>query len=65
MMPDEVISYFGGWTKASRFLNMGSSTYHAWKVKGFIPIRSQHIIEKKINGDLKADVRHDLELFND
>lgn len=62
-MPQDVVDHFGGWARASRALIMGNSTHHAWKMKGFIPIRTQHIIEKKTGGVLKADVRHDLDLF--
>jgi hypothetical protein len=65
MMPSDVIEHFGTWTNASRALLMGNSTFNQWRVKGYVPIRTQHIIERKTEGALKADPRHDLELFTE
>ena len=56
MTYDDVINHFGNWSKASRMLEMGSSTNRSWIRCGFIPIETQIRIEIMMDGDLKANL---------
>jgi len=64
MVVKDILNFFGTWAEAARELRMGHNTLQTWKRKGFIPIRSQHRIERFTDGALKADVDHDFQLFD-
>ena len=53
--------YFCNWSRACRELKMGRTTITNWQKRGYIPYRSQEIIELRTNGVLKAsqmDCKH-------
>jgi len=58
MLLQELYDHYGTWTKLSRDLGFGSSTYQIWRKKGCIPYPSQLVIEKKTKGIFKADEEH-------
>jgi hypothetical protein len=58
MLLQELHAHYGTWSKMTRELELGTSTYQAWLKKGYIPYPSQLIIEKKTRGKFKADISH-------
>lgn len=55
MILDELYKYYCyNWARACRELKFGTTTIQNWKKRGYIPFRSQQIIEQKTNGILKA-----------
>ena len=55
----ELYEYYDyNWANVSRELKIGSTTLVNWRKRGYIPIRSQMVIEKKTNGLFKADIEH-------
>ena len=47
-------SYGCNWAKVARELKIGSTTLQKWKKRGYIPIRSQMVLEKRTKGIFKA-----------
>ena len=58
MLLDDLYQYYGTWTNIGRQLNLGTSTYQVWRRKGYIPFKSQLLIEHQTNGLFKADAAH-------
>ena len=58
MLLDELYKHYGNWTRLGRELSLGNSTYQVWRKKGYIPFRSQLLIERQTNGLFKAEERH-------
>lgn len=54
MKPDEVKNYYGNGYKFSKATGMSQSSLGNWISWGYVPIKSQYLIEKKSNGKLKA-----------
>lgn len=46
--------YQSNWAFASRELKIGTTTIQKWKKRGYIPIRSQMVLEKRTKGIFKA-----------
>jgi hypothetical protein len=46
------------WSRAAKSLGFGLTALHNWRKKGYIPIRSQLIIEKRTMGVFRADLKH-------
>lgn len=58
MLLEELYRHYGTWTNLVRSLNIGSTTYQVWRKRGFIPFRTQLLIENKTKGRFKADELH-------
>jgi len=58
MLLDELYSHYGTWTNMVRQLNLGSTTYLLWKKNGFIPFKTQLLIQHKTKGRFKAKEDH-------
>jgi hypothetical protein len=58
MLMKELHDYYGNWSKLTRELDLGISTYQGWVKKGYIPYTTQLIIEKKTKGKFKANIAH-------
>jgi len=59
MLIKEMYDYYGNnWAKMARELGFGTNTVFLWKTQGYVPIRSQMVIEKRTSGLFKADVEH-------
>jgi len=58
MTYDEVIEYYGTAYRAAIENDLSTSTTSHWKRNGFIPIRSQLLLESNTSGALKADLKH-------
>lgn len=59
MTLEEVYDYYdNNWSKMTRELKLGTTTLRNWKTRGFIPIRSQMLIEKRTGGLFKASIEH-------
>lgn len=57
----DLYAYYGcNWTQLCRELDIGNSTYQAWRNKGYIPFKTQLLIENQTNGLFKAS-REDAE----
>ncbi len=54
MLLSELYEHYGTWTKLVRELDLGNSTYQLWRKKGYIPFKSQLLIERKTKGLFKA-----------
>ncbi len=68
MLIIEVHSLYGSWTKFSKNFEFGSTTYQGWIRRGYIPFKTQEIIEFRTKGLLKANIEHttpqkEVELF--
>lgn len=58
MTLDEVRDYFGNSYQFHKKTGMKHTNYLNWKIKGFIPIKTQLKMERISNGVLKADLDH-------
>ncbi len=59
MTLEEVYDYYSkNWSKITRELKLGTTTLRNWKRRGFIPIRSQMLIEERTGGLFKASIEH-------
>ncbi len=58
MLITEVYGLYESWAELSRKLGFGSTTYRGWITRGYIPIKTQEIIEFRTKGHLKASVEH-------
>lgn len=63
MLLDELYKHYGNWTRLARALSLGNSTYQVWRKKGYIPFKSQLLIERQTNGLFKAEERHGTPFF--
>jgi hypothetical protein len=53
----EIYEYYGNnWAQVARELKLGSTTLQKWKAKGYVPIRSQMVLEQRTNGLFKARI---------
>lgn len=53
----EIYNYYqNNWSEACRELRLGFSTIYKWQKKGYIPIRSQMILERRTRGLFKARI---------
>lgn len=51
----EIYEYHGSnWACVCRELKLGTSTIQNWIKRGYVPIRSQMVLEKRTNGLFKA-----------
>jgi len=64
MRLDELYRHYGTWTKMIRSLDLGNSTYQLWRKKGFIPFKTQLLIEHKTKGRFKAKESHAIPVIN-
>ncbi len=61
MKLSQVYTYFGGnWATTMKELGLSPITYLAWRRKGYVPYRSQILIEKHTGGELVADTKDDI-----
>ena len=58
MKYDDLIKYFGSGYKVSLDCNISAGAPYNWKKQGYIPIKTQMLIEKLTKGELKADLAH-------
>lgn len=57
MKVEDIYEHFGkSWTKVSRELKVPHSSLQNWRKRGFIPIRTQMLLERKSNGLFKASL---------
>ena len=57
MTVTEIYEYYNNnWSEAARELKVGFTTIKGWRIRGYIPIRSQIILEKRTQGMLKARI---------
>lgn len=54
MTPNQVVKHFGSVSAASRGLKLSRAAINNWKRRGFVPKRSQRLIEFETGGALKA-----------
>jgi len=54
MLLEQLYAHFKKWTEIGRQLNLGMNTYQNWRKLGYIPYRTQVVIERKTNGLFKA-----------
>jgi len=54
----EVYKQYESWSELSRKLGFGSTTYQGWIRRGYIPMRTQEIIELRTKGALTASMDH-------
>ena len=53
----EIYEYYGkNWAEVTRELKIGSTTLQKWRKRGYIPIRSQMVLDKRSAGLFKARV---------
>lgn len=58
MLPEELKEYYGTWAKMSRELDVGSNAYQRWLKMGYIPFKTQCLIENKTKRRFKASEKH-------
>ncbi len=58
MLLEELHEYYGTWSKLTKELDLGITTYQNWVRKGYIPYSTQLMIEKKTKRKFKADEAH-------
>lgn len=58
MILQELYEHYGTWTRLTRSLDLCSGIYYVWRDKGYIPFKSQLLIEHKTKGLFKADEAH-------
>lgn len=58
MLLEELKNYFGTWALMSRELGLGATTYLGWKRKGYIPYKTQCVLEMKTKRKFKANLEH-------
>lgn len=59
MTLEEIFVHYGrNWVTVGRELRIGATSIQNWKKRGYIPIRSQMIIEFRSEGRFKADLKH-------
>lgn len=58
MLLNQLYEHYGTWTKLVRELDLGNSTYQVWRNQGYIPFKSQLLIENKTKGHFKANELH-------
>lgn len=58
MLIKEVYDLYGSWAELSRKLGFGSSTYQGWLTRGYIPLKTQELIEFRTKGKLRAAKEH-------
>lgn len=54
MTLDDAHNHFGSFAEMSRSLGIASNAYQYWRKIGYIPYRSQLLIQNHTNGKLKA-----------
>ena len=54
MLLEDLHNYYGTWSKMTKELDLGLSTYQGWIKRGFIPYTTQLLIEKKTKKKFKA-----------
>lgn len=55
MKPDEVKKFYGSGYKFAKSTGMSQSSLGNWIRWGYVPIKSQFMLEKITNGKLKAN----------
>lgn len=58
MTPSQVVKHFGSVSAAARGLGLTRTAVQNWKRWGFVPKRSQRLIELETGGALKASKRN-------
>ena len=58
MLPEELRDHFGTWASMSRELGLGATTYLGWIKKGYIPFKTQCLLENMTNRKFKANLSH-------
>lgn len=58
MTLQDIKLYFGSGYRFNKITNMSPTSWTNWFKQGYIPIRSQMMIEKATDGALKADIKH-------
>ena len=58
MTLNQIYEHYGrNWSKTSRELKIGTTTLQNWVKRGYIPIRSQMVIEARTKGLFKAKLQ--------
>lgn len=53
----EIYEHYGkNWAEVARELKIGSTTLQKWRKRGYIPIRSQMVLDKRTNSLFKARI---------
>lgn len=58
MLLEELHDYYGSWSNLVRELKLGLTAHQRWRNIGYIPYRTQLLIEKRSNGRFMADEAH-------
>ena len=58
MLIKELYDLYGSWSELSRKLGFGSTTYQGWLKRGYIPMKTQELIELRTQSRLKACEDH-------
>jgi len=58
MLAQELYDYYGSWSELVRKLELGLTCHANWRKIGYIPYKTQLLIEKKTDGLFKSDLAH-------
>ena len=58
MKIDELKNYYKTWSNICREFGMGLNATQYWRKIGYIPYRTQLLIEKQSKGKFKANTEH-------
>lgn len=58
MLVQELYEHYGNWSEVIRKLQVGLQAPYNWRQLGYIPFKTQLLIEYKTNGLFKADEAH-------
>jgi len=54
----QILKHFGTATAAAEFLGISTAAVAHWKRRGFIPVRTQALLQVRTAGKLQAEVAH-------
>ena len=63
MTVEEILKYFGSSSKFNKLTGMSSASIVNWKRKGFVHSQSQIFLEDFTDGELKASIEQEKEVF--
>jgi hypothetical protein len=58
MLPNDILTHYGTWTKAMRAAELGNNSYRKWLTENCMPYTAQLLFEKITNGKLQSDKEH-------
>ena len=58
MLIIEIYKFYGSWSEIARKLGFGMTTYQGWIRRGYIPMKTQELIEVRSKGRFRASLKH-------